>query len=114
MCQQNEKDMNTVNFTIGQEVTFNGAFGVNVITSIKGNKITTFENNTNTTYTKLAKSLRPYVRKYAHWNEQELADGQAKYNHGATVYSCIDISGIGCRMVWDDNKQQIVNHNELS
>ena len=34
--------MNTTNFTIGQEVTFKGAFGVNVITEIKGNKVTKY------------------------------------------------------------------------
>jgi hypothetical protein len=108
--------MNTqTQFTIGQEVTFKGAFGVNVITSIKGNKVTTLEKNSNLTYTKMIKSLVPYTYQPAYYGEQEILHMTiAKYNHGATVYSCLDISGVGCRMVWDENKKCIVNHNELS
>jgi hypothetical protein len=106
--------MTNTQFSIGQEVTFKGAYGVNVITAINGNKITTYETNSKMTYTKLAKSLTAYVQQFAYWNEQELADGQAKYNHGATVYSCLDVSGVGCHKVWDDNKKCVVNHNELS
>jgi len=35
--------MTNSNFQIGQEVTFSNAFGVNVITEIKGNTATTLE-----------------------------------------------------------------------
>lgn len=106
---------NATTFTIGQEVTFKGAYGVNVITSINGNKITTYETNSKMTYTKLAKSLTAYVAPVAYYGEQEILDMTiAKYNHGATVYSCLDVSGVGCHKVWDDNKKCVVNHNELS
>jgi hypothetical protein len=107
--------MATTQFSIRQEVTFKGAYGVNVITAINGNKITTYETNSKMTYTKLAKSLTPYVAPVAYYGEQEILDMTiAKYNHGATVYSCLDVSGVGCHKVWDDNKKCVVNHNELS
>ena len=44
--------MTHINFTIGQEVTFRNAFGVNVITEIKGNTATTLEKNTGMIYKK--------------------------------------------------------------
>lgn len=106
--------MNTTNFTIGQEVTFSSAYGVNVITDIKGSTVTTKELNTGMTYTKRISSLKPFVQQAAYWNEQELAHGQSKHVHGATVYSCIDASGVGCHMVWDDVKKDTVSANQLT
>jgi hypothetical protein len=104
--------METTNFTIGQEVTFTNAFGVNVIQSIKGNTATTLEKNTGFVYTKRLTSLKPYVQKKAYWSEQELAT--PIYRHGDTVFSCLSGDGNGSRLVWDDIKKDCVTIENLT
>jgi hypothetical protein len=61
--------MTNSNFQIGQEVTFSNAFGVNVITEIKGNTATTFEKNSGMTYKKRLSSIKAYVQQKAYWND---------------------------------------------
>jgi len=100
------------NFQIGQEVTFSNAFGVNVITQIKGNTATTLEKNTGMTYKKKLSSLKAYVQQKAYWNEQELA--QPIYKHGDTVFSTLSGDGNGSRMVWDDIKKDCVSIENLT
>ena len=104
--------MNTSNFTIGQEVTFNNAYGVNVIQSIKGNTAVTLEKNTGFTYTKRLSSLKPYIQQKAYWNEQELA--QPIHNHGDIVFCTLSSDGNGSKMVWDNIKKDCVTIDNLS
>ncbi len=104
--------MTTQNFQIGQEVTFRNAFGVNIITEIKGNTATTVEKNTGFTYKKRLSSLNLYVQQKAYWNEQELA--QPIHKHGDTVFATLSADGNGSRMVWDDIKKDCVRFNELT
>jgi len=104
--------MTNSNFQIGQEVTFSNAFGVNVITEIKGNTSTTLEKNTGMTYKKRLSSLKAYVQQKAHWSEQELA--QPIHKHGDTVFATLSGDGNGSRMVWDDIKKDCVTPNELT
>lgn len=106
--------MENLEFTIGQEVTFASAFGVNVILEIKGKTATVFEKNTNTTSKRRLTSLVKYVSKSCHWTDQELAEGNAKHNHGEIVYSIIENSGNSGVMVWDNIKKQVVNKKELT
>ena len=110
----NEKhnNMTNSNFQIGQEVTFSNAFGVNVITEIKGNTATTLEKNSGITYKKRLSSLKAYVQQKAYWNEQELA--QPIHNHGDTVFTTLSSDGNGITMVWDDIKKDCVTPNELT
>jgi len=103
--------MTTLNFQIGQQVTFSNAYGVNVIIEIKGNTATTFEKNTGFTYKKKLTSLKPYVQQKAYWNEQELA--QPIHKHGDTVFTTLKADGNGSRIVWDDVNKICVNHTEL-
>ena len=104
--------MTNSNFQIGQEVIFSNAFGVNVITEIKGNTATTFEKNTGVTYTKRLSSLKAYVQQKAHWGEQELT--QPVHKHGDTVFATLSIDGNGSRIVWDDLKKDCVTPNQLT
>ena len=75
------------NFKVGDEVTFANAFGVNVITSIKGSMCKTLEKNTGFLYRKRLGSLKAYIKRKAYWDEQELAAGKAIHKHGDTVFS---------------------------
>ena len=113
-CVNNQKhnNMTNSNFQIGQEVTFSNAFGVNVITEIKGNTATTLEKNTGMTYKKRLSSLKAYVQQKAYWNEQELA--QPIHKHGDTVFSTLSGDGNGSRMVWDDIKKDCVTVESLT
>ncbi len=104
--------MTNLNFQIGQEVIFSNAFGVNVITEIKGNTATTLEKNTGMTYKKRLSSLKVYVQQKAYWNEQELT--QPIHKHGDTVFATLSGNGNGSRMVWDDIKKDCVTPNELT
>jgi len=104
--------METLNFKIGQEVTFSNAFGVNVITEIKGNTATTVEKSTGITYKKRLTSLKAYSQQKAHWSEQELA--QPIHKHGDTVFSTLSADGNGVRMVWDDIKKDCVALENLT
>ena len=104
--------MTTLNFQIGQQVTFSNAYGVNVIIEIKGNTATTLEKNTGMTYKKRLSSLKAYVQQKAHWSEQELA--QPIHKHGDTVFATLSGDGNGSRMVWDDIKKDCVTPNELT
>jgi hypothetical protein len=101
-------------FKVGQEVTYKNAFGVNVIREIKGAFATVYEYNTETTYRKKLSSLKHYVRTEfkAYWSEQELAT--PVYNHGATVFTTLSISGNGSRMVWDDIQKKCVVLSDLT
>lgn len=112
--KQKHLAMKNKTFTIGQEVTFKGSYGVNVITEIKGNTAKTKELNTGFEYTKRLSSLTPYVKKSAYWSEQEAAHMNSPHKHGETVYSIIDISGTGGRKVWDDVKKECVNPEDLT
>jgi ABC-type transport system involved in Fe-S cluster assembly fused permease/ATPase subunit len=107
-----EHKMTASNFTIGQEVTFTNAFGVNVIESINGKTATTRELNTGLTYSKRLSSLKPYVQRKAYWNEQELV--APIHNHGDVVFSALSADGNGCMMVWDTVKKQCVSREELT
>jgi hypothetical protein len=104
--------MTTLNFQIGQEVTFSNAYGVNVITGIKGNTATTIEKNTGFIYKKRLSSLKAYVQKEVYWNEQEIA--QPIHEHGATVCSTLRGDGNGSRLVWDDVKRDCVTPEMLT
>ena len=104
--------MTTLNFQIGQEVTFSNSYGVNVITEIKGNTATTLEKNTGMTYKKRLSSLKPYVQQTAYWNEQELA--KPIHNHGDVVFATIIGNGNGVKMVWDDVKKDCVTLENLT
>ena len=104
--------MENVNLTIGQEVTFSNAYGVNVITEIKGNTAKTLEKNTGFTYTKRLSSLKPYVQQVAYWSEQELVE--PIYKHGDTVFATLSGEGNGSRMVWDDIKKECVTPENLT
>jgi ribosomal protein S6 len=104
--------MTTQKFEIGQEVTFSNAFGVNVITEIKGNTATTLEKNTGMTYTKRLTSLKAYAQQKAYWNEQELA--QPIHKHGDTVFATLSVDGNGTKMVWDDIKKDCVTVENLT
>jgi hypothetical protein len=104
--------MTNTNFQIGQEVTFSNAFGVNVITEIKGNTAKTIEKNTGITYTKRLTSLKAYVPQTAYWNEQEMA--QPIYKHGDNVFSSLSLYGDSANMVWDEVKQDCVRKSELT
>jgi len=99
-------------FKVGQEVTFSNAFGVNVITEIKGKTATTLEKNTGMTYKKRLTSLTPYVQKEAYWGEQELT--QPIYNHGDTVFTTLSGCGNGSKMVWDEVKKDCVRAEDLT
>jgi len=112
LLYQKRTIMTTQNFQIGQEVTFSNAYGVNVITEIKGNTATTLEKNTGMTYKKRLSSLKPYVQQKAYWNEQELA--QPIHRHGDTVFSTLSGDGNGRRMVWDDIKKDCVTVENLT
>ena len=102
----------TQNFTIGQEVTFSGAFGVNVIESITGNTATTKELNTGLIYKKRLSSLVAYKQQVAYWGEQELT--APIYQHGDTVFASLSGDGNNFRMVWDDIKKQCVTPENLT
>jgi len=104
--------MTTTNFKIGQEVTFSNAFGVNVITEVKGNTATTLEKNTGMTYNKKLSSLKVYVQQKVYWNEQELA--QPIHKHGNTVFTTLSADGNGSRMVWDNIKKDCVTVKNLT
>jgi len=104
--------MTHINFTIGQEVTFRNAFGVNVITEIKGNTATTLEKNTGMIYKKRLGSLKPYVQQKPYWSEQDLT--QPIYKHGDTVFSILSKDGDSGRMVWDDVKKDCVTPKMLT
>jgi hypothetical protein len=104
--------MTTTNFQIGQEVTFSNAFGVNVITEIKGNTATTLEKNSGMIYKKRLSSLKSYVQQKAYWSEQELVE--PIYKHGDTVFASLSIDGNGSRMVWDDIKKDCVTFENLT
>jgi hypothetical protein len=104
--------MNNSKFKIGQEVTFSNAFGVNVITQIKGNTATTIEKNTGIIYKKRLSSLNLYVQQKAYWSEQELA--QPIHKHGDTVFATLSGDGNGSRMVWDDVKKDCVLFENLT
>lgn len=109
---RHKNNMETTTFTIGQEVTFTNAFGVNVIQSIKGNTATTLEKNTGFTYTKRLTSLKPYVQQKAYFSEQELAI--PIHNHGDIVFSSLSSDGNGSKMVWDNVKKDCVTVENLT
>ena len=104
--------MTKANFQIGQEVTFSNAFGVNVITEIKGNTAVTVEKNTGFTYKKRLASLKAYVQQEAYWNEQELT--APIHNHGDIVFTALSANGNGTKMIWDDVKKDCVIPDELT
>ena len=104
--------MTNANFQIGQEVTFSNAFGVNVITEIKGNTAVTVEKNTGFTYKKRLTSLKVYVQQIAYWGEQEVTN--PIYKHGDTVFTALLANGNCGKMVWDDVKKDCVIPSELT
>ena len=104
--------MKTIDYKVGQEVTFPNAYGVNIIIEIKGKTATTFEKNTGWTYKKRLSSLKIHKQREAYWNEQELV--HPTYKHGDTIFSTITKDGNGTRIVWDDVKQKCVEHDKLT
>ena len=104
--------MTNSNFQIGQEVTFVNAFGVNVITDIKGKSATTLEKNTGMIYKKRLSSLNAYAEQKAYWDEQELAEPIHK--HGDVVFSALSSDGNGSKMVWDNIKKDCVTIENLT
>jgi len=104
--------MTTTNFQIGQEVTFSNAFGVNVITEIKGSTATTLEKNTGFIYKKKLSSLKAYVQKVAYWNEQELVN--PIHRHGDVVFSVLSGDGNGGMFLWDVIKKDCVTPENLT
>lgn len=101
-----------MNIHIGSIVTFKGAFCAAEVKSING-KMAVID-HCGELVTKRISSLVPYVRKEAYWNEQDLAAGQAKYNHGDVVFSVIDADGNSGNWVWDENLQDTVRKKSIS
>jgi hypothetical protein len=106
--------MTTQEIKIGQDVTFTGCHGVNVVEAIGAKTAVLRCKLFNTTSKKRISSLKAHETPVSYWNEQELADGQlSKHNHGAVVYSVLSASGNGSKMVWDDIKKDVVSSKEL-
>lgn len=103
---------NEQNFTIGQQVTFTGAYGVNVIESITGKTATTKELNTGFVYKKRLSSLVSYKQQAAYWGEQELT--APVHQHGDTVFASLSGDGNNSRMVWDAVKKECVTPENLT
>lgn len=88
---------------IGDEVLFNGSFGVNEVVSIKGSMCTTYEPCTGETYRKRLSSLSLYTPRTAYWDEQETAHAQATYRAGDTAFTVLSSDGDGGRYVFAED-----------
>ena len=105
--------MENLNLKNGSLVTYKNCYSVGRIISINGKMAKLELTSTKELVNKRLSSLIEYKTPVAYWNEQELASGQAKRNHGDIVYTCLSGDGNGCKMLWDDKNQKCVDSKEF-